>query len=454
VLRLYDTANGEVRELALREPGQVSIYVCGPTVYDVAHVGHGRTALVFDVIRRYLEWTGLDVDYVSNITDVEDKIIARAAERGTSESELAGTYEQAWFAAMDRLGVRRPDHVPHATDYIDSMLELISELIDRGHAYAAEDGVYFDVDSFPGYGELPHRTLEELRESAGARVEVDEAKRSPMDFALWKAAKPGEPAWDSPWGKGRPGWHIECSAMALDLLGEGFDLHGAGDDLVFPHHENERVQAEGAGHPFARHWVHAGMVTKGGEKMAKSVGNFTTIADALDTYGANAFRLAALNAHYHRATELGAKELEAAATGIGRLDALIRRAAASNIDVDGAPLDPATVEQFRGAMDDDFNTPNALAAIFEATSRANRAIDNGDVEAAASLVATVRELSGVLGIESTSAVGDDAEIDALVRERDEARAARDFARGDEIRDELASRGVKLEDGPGGTTWHR
>ena len=208
------------------------------------------------------------------------------------------------------------------------------------------------------------------------------------------------------------------------------------------------------GIPFARHWVHAGMVTKGGEKMAKSVGNFTTIADALDTYGANAFRLAALNAHYHRSTELGAKELEAAATGVGRLDALIRRAAASGIDVDGVPLDTATVEQFRGAMDDDFNTPNALAAIFEATSRANRAIDNGDVEAAASLVATVRELAGVLGIESTSTGGDDAEIDALVRERDEARAARDFARGDEIRDELAARGMKLEDGPGGTTWHR
>jgi cysteinyl-tRNA synthetase len=453
-VRIRDTLLRDTVELVPRDPGKVSIYVCGPTVYDVAHVGHGRTALIFDVIRRYLEWSGFDVDYVSNITDVEDKIIARAAERGTSESELAGAYEQAWFAAMDRLGVRRPDHVPHATDYIDSMLELIRELIDRGHAYAAEDGVYFDVDSFPGYGGLPHRTLEELRESAGARVEVDEAKRSPMDFALWKAAKPGEPAWDSPWGKGRPGWHIECSAMALDLLGEGFDLHGAGDDLVFPHHENERVQAEGAGHPFARHWVHAGMVTKGGEKMAKSVGNFTTIADALDTYGANAFRLAALNAHYHRSTELGAKELEAAATGVGRLDALIRRAAASDVDVDGAPLDTATVEQFRGAMDDDFNTPNALAAIFEATSRANRAIDNGDVEAAASLVATVCELSGVLGIERTSAGGDDAEIDALVRERDEARAARDFARGDEIRDELAARGVKLEDGPGGTTWHR
>ncbi len=453
-VRIRDTLLRDTVELVPREPGKLSIYVCGPTVYDVAHVGHGRTALVFDVIRRYLEWSGFDVTYVSNITDVEDKIIARAAERGTSESELAGAYEQAWFGAMDQLGVRRPDHVPHATEYIDGMLDLIGELIERGHAYAAEDGVYFDVDSFPGYGALPHRTLDELRESAGARVEVDEAKRSPMDFALWKAAKPGEPAWDSPWGKGRPGWHIECSAMSLDLLGEGFDLHGAGDDLVFPHHENERVQSEGAGHPFARHWIHTGMVTVGGEKMAKSVGNFTTIADALDSYGANAFRLAVLQAHYHRSMELGEKELAAASRGVAGLDALARRAVASGVDSTGAPLDAATIEQFRAAMDDDFNTPNALAAIFEATSRANRAIDHGDLAAAASLIVTVRELAGVLGIELHTVTEDDAEIDALVRERDEVRVARDFARADEIRDELAARGIKLEDGPSGTIWHR
>ena len=455
-VRIRDTLLRDTVELVPRDPGKVSIYVCGPTVYDVAHVGHGRTALVFDVIRRYLEWTGLDVDYVSNITDVEDKIIRRAAERGTTEAELAGAYEQEWFDAMDQLGVRRPDHVPHATDYIDGMLELIAELIERGHAYAAEDGVYFDVDSFPGYGALPHRSLEELRESAGARVEVDEAKRSPMDFALWKAAKPGEPAWDSPWGKGRPGWHIECSAMALDLLGEGFDLHGAGDDLVFPHHENERVQAEGAGHPFARHWIHAGMVTAGGEKMAKSVGNFTTIADALDTV---------------RRERIPGRRAQTRTTA-GRPSSA-RRSSRRRPQASGgwtrwcderarARLTPRTrrsttprSSSSASAMDDDFNTPNALAAIFEATSRANRAIDNGDLEAAASLIATVRELSGVLGIEiAMPARGDDTEIDGLVRERDEARAARDFARSDEIRDELAARGIKLEDGPGGTTWHR
>jgi len=453
-VRIRDTLLRDTVELVPRDPGRLSIYVCGPTVYDVAHVGHGRTALVFDVIRRYLEWSGFDVDYVSNITDVEDKIIARAAERGSSEPELAREYERAWFEAMDTLGVRRPDHVPHATDYIDDMLDLIGQLVDRGHAYVAEDGVYFDVASFAGYGALPHRTLEELRESAGARVEVDEAKRSPMDFALWKAAKPGEPAWDSPWGKGRPGWHIECSAMALDLLGEGFDLHGAGDDLVFPHHENERAQAEAAGHPFARHWIHAGMVTAGGEKMAKSVGNFTTIADALDTYGANAFRLAALNAHYRRATELGDRELENARRGVAGLEALVRRAASSGVAVAGAEPDAGAVEQFRAAMDDDFNTPNGLAVLFETTAGANRAIDDGDVKRAASLVATVLLLAGVLGFDLATDTPEDTGIDALVRERDEARAARDFARADQIRDELAARGIKLEDGPSGTVWHR
>ena len=315
--------------------------------------------------------------------------------------------------------------------------------------------MYFDVDSFPGYGELPHRTLEELRESAGARVEVDEAKRSPMDFALWKAAKPGEPAWDSPWGKGRPGWHIECSAMALDLLGEGFDLHGAGDDLVFPHHENERVQAEGAGHPFARHWVHAGMVTKGGEKMAKSVGNFTTIADALDTYGASAFRLAALNAHYHRSTELGAKELEAAATGVGRLDALIRRAAASGIEIDGAPLDD---RDRRAVPRPRWTTTSTRPMRSRRSSKPRRAPTVPSTTATSTRRPRWwRRCASSPACSASRARrqgGDDAEIDALVRERDEARAARDFARGDEIRDELAARGVKLEDGPGGTTWHR
>jgi cysteinyl-tRNA synthetase len=337
------------------------------------------------------------------------------------------------------------------------MLNLVEELVERGHAYVVDgQGVYFAVDTFPGYGALPHRTLDELRESAGARVDVDEAKRSPMDFALWKAAKPGEPAWNSPWGPGRPGWHIECSAMSLNLLGEGFDLHGGGDDLAFPHHENERAQAEAAGHPFAQHWMHSGMVLVGGEKMSKSLGNFTTLADALDAHGGRAFRLAVLQSHYRRPMDLGPRELEAAGKGVEHLEALLRRAGAAGVDHRAATPDAETVSQFRAAMDDDFNTPGALAAIFEAVRDANRAIDDGDLDRAAALVATVRELTEVLGLDLDAelAADDDAEIDARVRERDEARARRDFALADAIRDELNARGIKLEDTPGGTIWHR
>src|SRR4051812_36449620 len=352
--RIRDTMLRDVVELVPREPGKLSMYVCGPTVYDEPHIGNARTAVAFDMMRGYLEWTGLDVTYVSNVTDVEDKIIARAAEQGTTEPELAREFEAAHFRALARLGIEPADHTPHATQYIDRMQELIGVLVDRGHAYVVDgQGVYFDVDRFPGYGALPHRTLEELRESAGARVDVDEAKRSPMDFALWKAAKPGEPAWDSPWGRGRPGWHIECSAMSLDLLGEGFDLHGGGDDLAFPHHENERAQAEAAGHTFARHWIHSGMVLVGGEKMSKSLGNFTTLADALDAHGARAFRLAVLQSHYRRAMDLGATELEAAGKGVERFEALVRAATAVGVEIRGVIPDAPIVGQFRAAMDDD-----------------------------------------------------------------------------------------------------
>ena len=312
-VRIRDTLQREVVELTTREPGKLSMYVCGPTVYDAPHIGNARTAVVFDTIRRYLEWTGLDVTYITNVTDVDDKIIARAAEQGRTEPDLAAENEAVYFEQMAQLGVRESDRRPHATEYIDHMIDLVQELVDRGHAYAVEDqGVYFAVETFPGYGALPNRTIDDLRDSAGARVEVDEAKRAPMDFALWKAAKPGEPAWDSPWGKGRPGWHIECSAMSLDLLGEGFDVHGGGTDLLFPHHENERAQANAAGHEFARHWVHSGMVTISGEKMAKSAGNFLTLADALATHDPRAVRLSMLQTNYGRAVDLGPQELDAA----------------------------------------------------------------------------------------------------------------------------------------------
>jgi cysteinyl-tRNA synthetase len=455
MVRIRDTLARDTVELITREPGTVSMYVCGPTVYDTPHIGNARTAVVFDTIRRYLEWAGFDVTFVSNVTDVEDKIIARAAREGRTEPEVAAEFEDVYFDQMRQLNVRDADHRPHATEYIDRMLALVGELIERGHAYEVPgQGVYFEVETFPGYGALPHRTLDELRESAGARVDVDEAKRSPMDFALWKAAKPDEPAWDSPWGPGRPGWHIECSAMSLDLLGEGFDLHGGGEDLAFPHHENERAQSEGAGHPFARHWIHSGMVTIGGDKMSKSLGNFTTVDEALAEHEARAVRLAMLQTHYRRAADLGPTELTAAAKAIERLDAVFRRADAAGVTLDG-PADGAVLDAFRIAMDDDFDTAHGLAGIFEAARDANRAIDDGDLDHAAALLAAIRELLGVLGVDVAGAsTDDDAELDALVRERDEARAARDFARADAIRDDLTARGIKLEDTPTGTIWHR
>ncbi len=429
--------------------------MCGPTVYDVPHVGHGRTALVYDVIRRYLEWRGNEVAFVGNVTNVEDKIIARAAAEGTTERELADRFEGAYWSELDRLGVRRPDDVPRATEFIEPMIELIGELVARGHAYVIEgEGVYFAVESYPRYGEISGRRLEDLLDTAGARVAVDEQKRSPVDFALWKAAKPGEPDWDSPWGRGRPGWHIECSAMSLEILGDGFDLHGGGDDLVFPHHENERAQAEAAGHAFARHWIHSGMVMVGGEKMAKSLGNFTTLGDALDRFGARAFRLAVLQVHYRSQMELTARELGPAAEGMTRIDNVLRRAAREGIASGDA--DPGIVAAFTDAMDDDFGTPAAVAAVFDAVRRANAAMDAGDPAAAAGALGAVTELLDVLGFPpaDTGGASEDSEIDALVSERDTARAARDFATADRIRDDLAAQGVVIEDTASGPTWHR
>ena len=444
------------------------MYVCGPTVYDDPHVGHGRTAVVFDAVRRYLRWRGDDVCFVSNITDIEDRIIARAADRGTTEPELSARYEDAYWEQMDRLSVLRPDEMPHATGFVPQMQRLITELIDAGRAYVIEgQGVYFQVDTYPGYGSLSHRRLDDLLEGAGSRVEIDEEKRSPVDFALWKAAKPGEPVWESAWGPGRPGWHIECSAMSLEILGEGFDIHGGGDDLVFPHHENEIAQAEGAGHPFARHWLHSGMVVVGGEKMSKSLGNFTTLKDALDAHGARAFRLLVLQTHYRRPMEINDDQLRAAGAGIERLDALARRAR-----VEGLPAEaPCDTSAFAATMDDDFDTPGGLAVIYDLVREAHVAIDAGRREDAAGLFATVRELCGALGLDLSDgaatgagdagepgrAASDDAEIaeiDALVAARAEARDRRDFGEADRIREELQSRGITLEDTPRGTVWRR
>jgi cysteinyl-tRNA synthetase len=452
VLRFYDTARRAIVEFTPRVEGRVSMYVCGPTPYSPPHLGHGRKEIVFDTIRRYLRWRGYAVRFVSNVTDIEDRIIARAHEEGTTESELSRRFEAEFRRQFDLLNVLPPDDEPHATEWVDEMVALIAELVARGHAYVVEgQGVYFQVDTLPSYGRLSHRTLDDLMESAGARVDVDERKRAPVDFALWKAAKPGEPQWDSPWGPGRPGWHIECSAMSLKLLGEGFDIHGGGSDLVFPHHENELAQAVGAGHEFARYWLHNGMVNVDGEKMSKSLGNFTTLGEVLERFDPRAFRLLVLQTHYRRPMELGEKELVDAEKAVERVDTLMRRARRAGLPARAA----RRVEAFVDAMDDDFDTPAALAYIFEVVREANVALDEGRVDDAALLVATVRELWGVLGIWS---LDDDEELDseiaALVARRDEAREQRNWSEADRLRDELRGRGIVLEDTPTGTVWRR
>jgi cysteinyl-tRNA synthetase len=453
VLRLHDTAKGQVTELALREPGKVSMYVCGPTVYDVPHIGHGRFSLIWDVIRRYLEWSGYEVHYVSNITDIEDKIIRRANETGVPTDEIVRTYEKAWWDAMDRLGVRHPDAEPHATAYVDKMVDYIADLVDRDSAYETSDGVYFDTSTLDGYGLLARQPLESLRTGAGDRTVVGEdEKRSPLDFALWKKAKPGEPEWPSPWGAGRPGWHIECTVMALDLLGEGFDLHGGGNDLAFPHHENERAQALGGGHPFARHWVHSGMVTAaGGEEMHKSLGNFVNLTDLLDKVDGRAYRLLVLQSHYRSPVEVTDATIERAVNTLEGLDAFGRRFA----DVPPAPALPDVVAKFVALMDDDFNTPPATALLFDLVRDANKAADAGDHEGAHANAATALELLGVLGLSLRTAVDDvDEPTAALIAARNVARNEKNWAEADRIRDELVALGWTVEDGAGGTTVHR
>ncbi|HBM55638.1 MAG TPA: cysteine--tRNA ligase, partial [Acidimicrobiaceae bacterium] len=382
-------------------------------------------------------------------------IIARAAEEGTTEPELARRFEEIFIAEMDRLDIAHPDLRPRATEYVGPMVDIIGQLVDRGMAYATDSGVYYDVDRLDGYGALAGQTIEQLREGAGARIEVDEDKTDPLDFALWKAAKPGEPTWDSPWGPGRPGWHIECVAMSLDLLGDGFDIHGGGDDLTFPHHENERAECLGCGRPFARLWVHNGMVQVGTEKMSKSLGNFWTLAELLDNWDPRALRLLVLQTHYRKTMEIGEDTLRTASAALERLDGFARRIAAANLP--DTPADEATVDRFRQAMDDDLGTAAAMAIVFAAVRDANRALDAEDADTAAALAAAVTELSGVLGLRlaGMTTVGDDGgAIDGLVTARSAAKAAEDYAEADRIRDELTSRGIVLEDSATGTTWRR
>ncbi len=449
MIRLHDTALGRVADVELRDAGKVSMYVCGPTVDGLPHVGHGRMALVWDVLRRYLEWGGLDVRFVSNITDIDDKIIARANAEGRSATDVAVQYEEAWYDSMKALGVKRPTVDPHATAYVDQMVELIAGLVAAGKAYTTSDGVYLSVDAVPGYGLLARQSLDSLR--SGARVDVVEEKRSPLDFALWKAAKPGEPAWDAPWGAGRPGWHTECVVMSLDLLGEGFDLHGGGIDLAFPHHENERAQSVAAGHDFTRHWAHNGHVQMAGEKMSKSLGNFRTLTDLLAEVDPRAYRLVVLQSHYRAPVEVTGATLDAATRALAGLDGFGRRVA----DLPSVAADAAAVERFRAAMDDDLDTPRAMAELWGVVKAANTARDAGDPAGAAAFAAAAREIAGAVGL-SLGAGSDEipADIAALVAARDAARAGRDFAGADGLRDRLEALGWVVEDTPGGTRARR
>ena len=450
MIRVHNTMGRATVDLETREEGQAGIYVCGPTVQSEPHLGHGRYAVAFDVIRRYLMWRGYEVTYVSNVTDVEDKIIAAAAETGEPVEALAERMSARFARSFRRLGVIPPDIEPRATEHIPEMIELIARLIERGLAYQRDGDVYFAVRALEQYGKLSGRRLDELR--SGYRIEVDETKEDPLDFALWKGMKPGEPHWDSPWGPGRPGWHIECSAMAERYLGRGFDIHGGGLDLVFPHHENEVAQSEGAsGTTFARYWLHNGMVNLGGEKMSKSTGRLVDLEEVLDAHGGRALRLLYVRAHYRSPIEYSDALLADAAETLGRLDRFIERVGA------GEP-DPDALERFREMMDDDFGTPQAVSLLFDLVREGNRMSDAG--EDASALAGAVAEIVGVLGIyDAEPAPGAasgmaDHEVEARIAARAKARAERRFEEADTIRDELAAAGVTIEDGPDGTRWLR
>jgi cysteinyl-tRNA synthetase len=478
MLVIHNSLTGTKETFKPIEPGKVRIYACGMTVYDYCHIGHARAHVVFDVVVRYLRWSGYEVTFVRNITDIDDKIIRRAAECGETIQVLTQRYIDAMNEDFAALGILPADYEPRATEYTDNakIQDMIQVLIDRGHAYAADNGdVYYRVASFPGYGRLSGKRLADLR--AGARVEVDEAKGDPLDFVLWKAAKPGEPAWDSPWGRGRPGWHIECSVMSTEILGEHFDIHGGGLDLKFPHHENEIAQSCGAtGAKFVNYWMHNGFVRVDEEKMSKSLGNFFTIREVLERYPAEAIRYFVLSSHYRSPLNYTEQNLEQAKASLRRMYMALRGVTPAN------EVDEQWIARFREVMDDDFNTAEALALFQQLAGALNIAKADGDGATAAMLAATLRSVAGVLGllqedpdawlqrgdaaplpggVEAAGEVGQvtaiplcEHEVDALVEGRTQARKRKDFAEADRIRDQLAAAGIVLEDGPGGTRWRR
>ncbi|WP_419603440.1 cysteine--tRNA ligase [Thiolapillus sp.] len=457
-LQIYNDLHNKKEEFQPIEPGKVRMYVCGMTVYDYCHLGHARMIVVFDVVYRYLQARGYDVTYVRNITDIDDKIIQRANERSEPFTELTQRFIDAMHEDLDALGVLPPTIEPRATGHMPEILEMIQRLIDRGHAYVTDSGdVYYSVTSFKDYGQLSGKSIEDLK--AGARVESSDEKRDPLDFALWKAAKPGEPAWDSPWGKGRPGWHIECSAMSTKALGDTFDIHGGGADLTFPHHENEIAQSEGAtGHHFVNYWMHNGFVRVNDEKMSKSLDNFFTIREIMAHYRPEEIRYFILTSHYRSPLNYDEEHLLNARQALTRFYTALR----------GLPAaEPSEAEEyaqaFNKAMDDDFNTPEALAAMFELVREINR-VRAQDEQKAARTAAELRRMGAILGIlqddpeqwlrGGASEGLSDEEIETLIQQRLDARAEKNWAEADRIRDELKDKGIVLEDGAGGTTWRR
>ena len=452
MLNLYDTATQSVKPLALRQPGSVSIYLCGPTVYGPPHLGHGRATLVYDILRRYLTWTGLSVRLVSNITDIDDKIIERANTEGRPWADITQKCETVWFQAMGKLGVIRPTDVPHATDYVQSMIDMINTLVITDKAYVTDDGVYLSIASVPDYGLLAHQSLDDMLSGGGDREVFGASnKRHPSDFALWKFSKPGEPSWASPWGEGRPGWHSECVVMSLELLGEGFDLHCGGADLRFPHHENERAQAVALGKTFANHWMHNGFVVDiEGEKMSKSLGNVLNLIDLLEKYDPRAYRMLLLQTHYRSPTRVGEENIDACVSALAGLDSFAARTSAHS----GGTPDPTVMNQFTAAMDNDLDTTTVMALVFDSVRRANSSMDSGDVVTVSSVRAAVIEILGALGLELS--LGDDIDTDIVAKgvALDAARTAKDFAAADALRDELQSLGYVVETSKDGTRIRR
>ena len=458
MLQIYNSLTRNKEIFTPIEPGKVRMYVCGMTVYDLCHLGHARVLVVFDAVVRYMRYIGLDVTYVRNITDVDDKIINRANENGEAIGALTGRFIEAMHEDAAALYVQPPTAEPRATASMGEIIAMVQTLVDKGHAYSADNGdVYYDVSTFKDYGQLSGKQVDDLR--AGERVAVDENKDDPLDFVLWKAAKPGEPSWDSPWGPGRPGWHIECSAMSTGCLGNHFDIHGGGQDLQFPHHENEIAQSEAAtGEHFVNLWMHNGFVRINDEKMSKSLGNFFTVREILKHYKGEEVRYFVLASHYRSPLNFSDQLLDSARAALTRLYNSLRGLDA----VDGVEDDDYT-PRFRKAMDDDFNTPEALAVLFDLASHINRVRD-ADLAEATRLASILKTLGNVLGLlgddpdqylqSGVAEAGDNEQIEALVEQRLQARRDKNWAEADRIRDELQAMGIELEDRGGSTSWRR